>query len=420
MRDIPVEGNQIRSRREKQLMSQARLAEAVGMSDRRILEIEKGTPQSVHPETFQKFLHVFGCTAPDIMPASVCPDYPSLGVHARVHPDVHRFIEQKEVGMAAWDEYLQLECSPGWRGWRRGQVQLSASVRDYIVPEELKPFMEYFTPEPGKPRNFYYSLHSWNLPNLEPIHEDATKEGEEPKLKLQATGGRWDHVLALNGIWKSVRQDEKNAQLKQDCERFRDRFVGDILLIRAGRSRLYHQMNTEVILVTSDDKVVITRRPGISEFSHGLWTASLEEQLLREKDDPNNRQSDGGDLFHCAHRGTQRELRVSVIPEETRLLSFGVEWGNFTAAFLFLIRCEERYSRVLETWPTAPERAEAVAVDCLDIADLEEAIKSEHWQPRNARSASWVKTNAVEAARWHPVAQARLVALNFHRQSLRP
>ena len=96
---------------------------------------------------------------------------------------------------------------------------------------------------------------------------------------INSRGGTWAHIVALNNIWREV--NEPTPDMK--CLLFRNRVEDDILRLHYGTSELYHNMNAEIVLVTNDRKIVLTRRPGGGRFFNGCWTSSLEEQVLREK-----------------------------------------------------------------------------------------------------------------------------------------
>jgi hypothetical protein len=266
-----------------------------------------------------------------------------------------------------------------------------------------------YKPDPSKPRNYYYSLKAWEI---EQIYDDELAMGIEPKLKVLVEGGRWDHILALNTIWRRSTANPPD----ESCATFHKWAAKET--IRPQDCSLYRNMNSEVILVTGDNIVLITRRPPNSLFSHGCWSASFEEQFLRLKDD-GSEQSDAEDLFACVARGAREEFGVEVIPEATKLLSFGVEWGNFTAAFLFLARCRETYEQVLRVWPTTIEQNEAVAIAPLPIADIEAALANPKWQPSaNAKRRGHFDGDPKRTAPWHITSRARLLALAAHLDSV--
>src|SRR5258708_21172939 len=103
---------------------------------------------------------------------------------------------------------------------------------------------------------------------------------------------------------------------------------------------------------------------------------------------------DGGDISIGGERGPRKELGVRVDEAATRLLSFGLELGNFTAAFLMLLRCEETFDDVVhKCWPNAPERGEATALDCIPCVpeQITNALENPSWNPTTkAKRASWL------------------------------
>ena len=383
------------------------LARASGVSAKQIQNLESGKTATATERTITRIAKAL-LVEPEAFLLKVRHSVePVSQFLPPIRPDIQAFLDRKQVALAVFDEYVQLQHSPGWRGWSRNSVSVNKNIPPFRS-QILTSLMKLYPVPRGEPRNDYYSLRGWKY---EAKHEDEIKVGQEIELQLTLEGGSWNHIFALNGRWKDYNQNPPDP----DAVNFRREFEDDILAICNGSSRLYHNMNAEVILVTSDNKVVITRRPRRSVFSEARWTASLEEQLMRRKH--GSATSDNADIFECAERGARDELGITPISEKSRLLSFGIEWGNFTAAFLVLIRCTETFAELLKAWPMAPENTEATVVDCLEVVKIPEAIKRDHWLP-SQRAAVAPKTNEpCERGLWHPVARARLDALMRHLDS---
>ena len=131
--------------------------------------------------------------------------------------------------------------------------------------------------------------------------------------------------------------------------------------------------------------------------------------------------SDNCDLFACAERGARGELGITVISDRTRLLSVGLEFGNFTAAFLVLIRSGEPFADIAtRTWPKAPECDEAVALDALPARPdaIRAALETDRYTPSPETCVISPRWNTPGSPRtpgpWHPVAKARLDAYLRH------
>jgi hypothetical protein len=321
-----------------------------------------------------------------------------------VRDDLRIFIDGAKKSATVIDEYISLDQCPGGGGWPKSAVPHFQRPRAYKPSEEIEKLMKRFPPK-GQ-INPYYSFKQWN--RAEPAM-DALEKGKVPTLHISALRGSWAHITALNGAWKAVTE---NNPPDPDCLEFRKQFAEDMFKIRSGRSRLYHNMNAECLVVTQDNYVVVTRRRGGSEFSHGRWSATLEEQVSVDLD--------RGDLFAAAHRGVEEELRLTPIPEKTRLLEFGMEFGNFTAAFLFLVFCDEKFLVVRDScWAEPQDLEESVAIDGLkggsnNVQEIKQALSRDVYKPsplaKDRPKRDERKGPAIAPAPWHPIARARLCA----------
>jgi DNA-binding winged helix-turn-helix (wHTH) protein len=320
------------------------------------------------------------------------------------HPEIAKFLSETRYGISPIDGYLPIY--PAYRGLTRDEIEYEYQG-EYEPPEDFLKLMKRYPPEP--PINQLYSFHGWEgeIPSEDEL---AGKEGKQLVLYLQ--GGSWHQIHTLNQIWKACNMTPPD----QECLEFRANHLKT--LIPLSSSSLYHNANTEVIVVTADDQIVIARRKGAIVFE-GSWTASLEEQMLRHRE--KDGLSDEMDLFACAERGARGELGITVISEHTRLLSVGIEFGNFTAAFLFLIRSAETFGEIAtKTWPNASECDEAVALDALPArpAAIKEILKADQYCPGRETCMASPRWNSPGDPRtpgpWHPVAKARLDAYLRH------
>jgi hypothetical protein len=109
------------------------------------------------------------------------------------------------------------------------------------------------------------------------------------------------------------------------------------------------------------------------------------------------------------------------------LLAIGVEWGNFTWAFIVLLRCRETYDQIRNsTWEqVAEDQTEAAAIDCLDAEDEDEIRRvflAGEWTPSKRAKASTIlpegTPDPLQTSKWHPIARARLLAYLIHKKTL--
>jgi hypothetical protein len=133
-----------------------------------------------------------------------------------------------------------------------------------------------------------------------------------------------------------------------------------------------------------DDYIVLGRRR-MNTFFSGAWTASLEEQMLRYDPSPEARAKKDASLFECAERGATGEPGITINAQKpTLLMSVGIEWRNFTAAFVFLVNAVEDFATIRnQCWPGAADRNEAIALDFLPAnpVAVRAAISVPEWVP---------------------------------------
>jgi len=315
--------------------------------------------------------------------------------HIQPRPEIENFLSKHKLALDSIDEYIELEgCADGWR---RDEVVVVDAGR-YQPSEDFVRLMHRFIPEP--PIRQYYSLHE----------VESSVQDEQRKLILYFQGGDWRYIHSLSEVARNVQQDPDCRGFRQRCERE---------FMPTPTSSLYRNVNCEVLVVSSDNQIVLGRRRTrtksgeIVPVSEGAWAASLEEQMLRA--DPDSRKNPDIDLFTCAQRGVEEELQVSIDPEYTRLLSYGIEWGNFTAAFLFLVKTKADFETIIKQWRRAEGRNETVALDALpaDENTVAAALLKHEWCP-SGRARTWKGKYAISTNCWHPTARARLCAYLRH------
>ena len=328
--------------------------------------------------------------------------FPAWADPEKVAEEIAHSLKRLKLERPAHGQFIEVIASPESKGWTREEVTCT-TVGDYSPPPEFRNMMDRFEPNP--PINGYYSLRrSSHLP----IADD------DSFVSFDLEGGTWHHVSALSKIFANRFDDP-------ECRAFRTKFESSWLIYSEDEplasSRLYHNVNAETLVLSADGYLIFGKRHSKMIFG-GAWSASLEEQMLRK--DPKHPRRRDEHVFDAAERGVREELAATVIPEETRLLKVGIEWGNFTAAFLFLVRCRETFSGIVECWKNAVhDQNEAIALDGLPAtpANLTALLKSPSYSP----SRQWRQRVSVEtpAGWWHPTAHARIKALLDHVQYLR-
>jgi len=311
-------------------------------------------------------------------------------------PNIRQFLRDQNCELKGVDEFIELRRSPDHRGWSRADV--SWTIRgEYNPPEELR---ELMTRYPIADVNDTFSLCSYSDSGA--LGDGGTQVEFGVKL------GHYGHVFAVT-----------RGYLAGDPEMvlLRERLAANCARIEG--SGLYQNVNCETLVVTSDDQIAVCLRSRDVDFAQGTWSASIEEQMLRRHRDPKKNINDHS-LFDCAERGVREELGAHPDSERTRLLAFGLEWANFTAAFLMIVFVHESYDALVRAWrDDAPDPAEAVGMDCLPatVGAIRIALASRSWKAStNFRSRE--PANAEFEASWHLTSRARLQACMRHLEYL--
>ena len=372
--------------------SQLVLAEKAGVSVSKVVKAESGEPTSrTIMQALADSLEIPIETITRLPPGGiVSTDY--------LQWEIERFLKRNEIKLNYWGQFIEVLSSPECRGWKRREVS-HKYIGDYSCPPELASLMVKFPPKP--PIRDYFGLH--RCPAL-PFADDETL------LVFELWGGTWHHVSALSKIFENRYQDPACRKFRDE---FEDRWIQDSEGGQLRTSPLYHNVNAETLVLTADrpPRLVLGKRNEEMIYG-GAWSATLEEQMLRR--DPEKPRRKDKHLFDAAERGVREELGVTVIPQETRLLKVGVEWGNFTAAFFFLVRCSECFEDVVECWKQVKhDPYEAVALDSIRASPgVIDRLDATSYRP----SRDCAKRVAIKnpTAEWHPTTLARLRALRDH------
>jgi hypothetical protein len=269
-------------------------------------------------------------------------------------------------------------------------------VGEYHSPSEMQDLLNIYTPE-GK-INLLYSLHS--------LRQDRPFLDDSPHLKIGVLGGDYRHIFALSQAIHSP---------CSEASAFQEKFNSSWWPIE--RSPLYHNVNCEIVIITADEQILLTKRNTLTPFYPGAWSASIEEQMLRL--DPLDGTQDKN-LFDCAHRGAREELGIDIDTERTSLLSVGIEWGNFTAAFLMLIWSFQTFEKLARSWiGKAHDPYEINAVDCIPASakGIQKALTLETWSPSDRVLCRMPDAQKLEN-RWHLTSRARLQTCMKHLEHL--
>jgi len=314
-----------------------------------------------------------------------------------VEREIREWLKKRKLVRSVDGNVIELLSSPELKGWRREQVTHSYKG-EYVPPPAFEKLMKRF--RAPLPINKYFGLRRCSPL---PIADDNTS------VAFVLVGGTWEHVFALNKIFFRRHSDKR-------CRVFRDAFEGSWIEYPESAplegTPLYHPVVAEVLVITSDNQLVLGRRNSTLWYGD-VWSASIEEQMLRG--DPDHPKRRDAHLFDAANRGVQEELGATVRHDESRLLSVGITWSNFAACFFFIVRCEEDFEGVIDCWTRVKhDPNENVALDSIDATPggIQAALTSTRHNP----SIRWRQRVAVTEpnAGWHVTAKARLRALLGH------
>lgn len=288
------------------------------------------------------------------------------------------------------DDFLQVSFRSGWNGWGEKDVLFEKLEGEYEPPPEMLAVMERH-PFPY-PANHTWSLQDWSEPEN---YDDSA-----PRLTLKAIGGDYRYVRALTDAWKCL-GDAKH----DECVALREGLMGRWWPLP--KSPLYQNVNAEVTVISLDGHVVLCKRPAKIGFAPGVWSASVEEQMIRKHHKTGERDLS---LFACARRGVVEELGVEIDSARTRLLRFGLEWGNYTACFCFVVHSLQTADEIVYSWLNkAASSQEAVAMDFVkaDPKEIDKAISSTEWSATKDAHRAPSAPDTLDAP-WHYTSRARL------------
>jgi hypothetical protein len=314
-----------------------------------------------------------------------------------VEDEIRNFLRAQRLSRDFQGQAIELVSSPELKGWTREQVTTSYAG-PYRTPDLFDKMMQKFEPKPPIRETF----------GLQECSGLPIADADTPML-FRLVGGNYHHLFALDRVFLNRGSD-------RDCQAFRRAFEDSWIHYRETNplqgTPLYHPVIAEVIVITSDNKLVLGRR-NRSLIYGNLWSTSLEEQMLRG--DPHYPKRKDKHVFDAAERGVREELGATVCPEKTRLLSVAITWGNFSGAFFFIVFCKETFELLVDAWVRARhDPYEAIALDCIDanVTAIEAALAmNEHSPSEHCRTR--IAENDLKAG-WHPTAKARLKLLSGH------
>lgn len=202
----------------------------------------------------------------------------------------------------AWDEALSLQTCPELhRGWPMSEIRLSHDTTRFSLPEEYRQaYIDYFEKYKQEKRFFDDGVKLM-------ITRNPTSFSDSPTLILHTQETLYSQI-------QFYRDNVVTIASKRDT------------LIRAaveGPIHFPHSLCMHMIVVTRDDKVLITKRSGKVSYHPNTWSCSVEEQFSTK----DLQSGESLALLKCAER---------LLFEELGLTSEEYDEANLRTLSLFL------------------------------------------------------------------------------------
>jgi hypothetical protein len=176
-------------------------------------------------------------------------------------------------------------------------------------------------------------------------------------------------------------------------------------------SPLPNMFYVHILLISSDNKVIILRRSKFVEEYKGAWSATFEEQF-RPKEAGGEYDSD---VFDTAVRGVREEIGLNVERKDVTFLSLTFEYPNFNLGLAGVVKVKETAQEIWRAWQigyTDREISRFTAIH-LDVDTILPLIRNQVFEPKG------IDSDNSEAAPWHPTARFRLLFGLLHHFGLR-
>ena len=162
-----------------------------------------------------------------------------------------------------WGDALSLQDCPKIReGWPMSQIELRHDNRTWLLPERYKgPFEKYYR-ENYEAKRFFDDREKFMLIRNPVAFFDS------PTLKLEITSTRYScHQYYLNNV--AIIASERGPLIQQ-------------LINGSLEVQFAHTLCMHMVIVTSNNKMLITRRSPKVAYHPNTWSCSVEESLACE------------------------------------------------------------------------------------------------------------------------------------------
>lgn len=224
----------------------------------------------------------------------------------------------------AWDTSLSLQTSPHLnRGWSVDSVRIQHSTHKFSVPEYLRQAYQEFL------RVDKHNLYST----------------DSQKFMITANPASFSDNLALllqtQEVLNSQVQFYKNVVAKSQ----EDRRAAIHNAVVNNKIDFAHTLSMHIVVVTKDEKVLLTKRSQKVSYYPGAWSCSIEEQVAEE----DIRETSERSFIHWARRALYEELGVTddlYISDNIRVASVFLEADILNIAVCTIIRLDIEWSEL--------------------------------------------------------------------------
>jgi hypothetical protein len=166
-------------------------------------------------------------------------------------------------------------------------------------------------------------------------------------------------------------------------------------------SPLPNMFYVHILLISSDNKVIILRRSKFVEEYKGTWSATFEEQF-RPKEAGGEYDNDA---FDTAVRGVKEEIGLNVERKDVTFLSLTFEYPNFNIGLAGIVKVKETAQEIWRAWQFGygDQEVSRFAAMHLDVDTILPLIRNQVFEPKG------IDSDNSEAAPWHPTARFRLL-----------
>ena len=252
----------------------------------------------------------------------------------------------------AWGPEVTLQLAPDLQaGWRLDDVEVVFDGTGFTLPHnDVSGYEEYLTSNAAR---FAQDGQKYMLARNPTAFSDA------PRLSLEIRKTKFSVVRYYQESIATVRS---NLQSHDKCDHSlsagnatvrsrRDAFLE--AAIRHGDIEFPNSLCMHAVVVTSDKRVLATKRSAKVEYSPGAWSVSVEEQLSED----DFRRGVGGLVTRWAQRLLREELALEVAdcnPMNLRLMSVFLEGDALNCAVAAVLPTDlssKELNEILEAMP---------------------------------------------------------------------